>query len=67
LVCTISTDDPMVFGNRINDEYRVAAEEMGLDRTALALLARNGFSVALMDTAEKNRHLADWESLMYGR
>lgn len=67
LVCTLSTDDPLMFGNRINDEYRVAAEEMGLDRTALALLARNGFSVALIDAAEKARHLADLESIIYGR
>ena len=30
--CTVSTDDPVVFGNSLNDEYRMLATEAGLSR-----------------------------------
>jgi adenosine deaminase len=44
--CTISTDDPLVFGNRLNDEYAALANEAGFTRTELARLAKNGWEVA---------------------
>lgn len=44
--CTISTDDPLVFGNRLNDEYAALADEAGYTRTELARLAVNGWEVA---------------------
>src|SRR6478735_1257340 len=45
---TISTDDPISFGNRINDEYIALVEKTGFSRRELAKIARNGFDVALM-------------------
>ncbi len=44
--CTISTDDPLVFGNRLNDEYAALADEAGYTKTELARLAVNGWEVA---------------------
>ena len=50
---TISTDDPIAFGNRINDEYVALAEKGGFSRAELVQIARNGFEVALMPEAQK--------------
>lgn len=44
--CTISTDDPLVFNNTLNDEYAALAAEAGFTRTELAQIARNGWEVA---------------------
>lgn len=43
--CTISTDDPLVFGNSLTDEYHALAEA-GYSRNELAQFARNGWEVA---------------------
>lgn len=51
--CTVSTDDPMLFGNRLNDEYLALATEAGLDRAALVKIARNGFEIADLPAAAK--------------
>ena len=51
--CTISTDDPMLFGNRLNDEYIALGTEGGLDRATLAKIAQNGFAVADLPAAVK--------------
>ncbi|AOS45780.1 Aminodeoxyfutalosine deaminase [Lacunisphaera limnophila] len=50
---TISTDDPITFGNRINDEYVVLADRSGFTRRELVQIARNGFEVALMPAEQK--------------
>lgn len=50
---TISTDDPISFGNRINDEYVALAERSGFSRRELVQIARNGFEVALMPDSQK--------------
>jgi len=55
---TISTDDPISFGNTLNDEYAALAEHRGFTRRELAQLARNGFEVAFM-TAEQKRKWLD--------
>lgn len=44
--CTISTDDPLVFGQTLNDEYLALARRAGFTRAELARLARNGWEVA---------------------
>jgi adenosine deaminase len=53
--CTVSTDDPLVFGLSLNEEYAALAEA-GYSREELRRLARNGFEVALLPEREK----ADW-------
>lgn len=50
---TISTDDPISFGNTVNHEYIALGEKGGFSRKELVQLARNGFEVALMPEAQK--------------
>jgi aminodeoxyfutalosine deaminase len=38
---TVNSDDPPMFGTTLNREYSVAADLLGLDRSAVAGLARN--------------------------
>jgi adenosine deaminase len=47
IVCTISTDDPISFGNALEDEYLFLAEHLGFSKAELASVARNGFCTAL--------------------
>ncbi len=60
---TLSTDDPISFGNRINDEYVALAEKGGFSRRELVEFARNGFEVALMSPAQKQPWLDQLEAL----
>ncbi len=57
--CTISTDDPIIFGNTLSGEYLALAKELGFTRQELARLARCGFETALLPAAERDKHLAD--------
>lgn len=61
--CTISTDDPLVFGNSVNDEYLALANELNFTRAELAQLARNGFEVALLPAAQKQRFITEIDQL----
>lgn len=38
--CTLSTDDPVVFGNTLEDEYLLLARHLGFTRDELAILAQ---------------------------
>lgn len=58
LRCTVSTDDPMVFGNTLEMEYTALAEHLGYDATALVRTARTGFELALLPAVDKQRLLA---------
>jgi len=60
---TISTDDPLSFGNRINDEYVALAVRSGFSRQELVQLARNGFEVALMPEAKKQPWLEQLDAM----
>lgn len=53
--CTVSTDDPLVFGNCVTDEYAALAEQLAFTPAELALLARNGFETALLSEGDKRR------------
>jgi adenosine deaminase len=57
--CTVSTDDPFLFGNTLNGEYAALAMDAGFSRKELWQLARNGFEVATMDEAVRRAHLDD--------
>jgi adenosine deaminase len=61
--CTVSTDDPLVFANTVNDEYAMLAGELGFTRAELAQVARNGWEVASVDGAQKRAALAEIEHL----
>lgn len=56
---TVSTDDPISFGNTITDEYAALAERRGFTRAELAQLARNGWQVADVPAARRAEMLAE--------
>ena len=61
--CTISTDDPLLFGNTMNDEYLAVARGLGFTRPQLVRLARNGFEIALLPAPQKQRWLAQLDAI----
>ncbi len=63
---TVSTDDPISFGNSLTDEYVALAERSGFSRRELAILARNGFEVALMTDAQKKPWLDQLDVVIKG-
>lgn len=60
---TISTDDPISFGNNIEDEYLLLANELRFTAAELAQIAVNGFEVALIDEVRKREILSEVEAL----
>jgi len=61
---TVSTDDPISFGNTLTDDYLALAEHRGFTRRELAQLARNGFDVALLTEAQKAPCLAELDAII---
>ncbi|HTQ31066.1 MAG TPA: adenosine deaminase [Opitutaceae bacterium] len=61
--CTVSTDDPLVFGNSLNDEYAALAAGSGFTAADLAGVARNGWEVALVSPAQRTAALAEIDRL----
>jgi adenosine deaminase len=61
--CTISTDDPLVFGNTLTDEYVALATEAGFTNAEIVQLARNGFDVGTMNAARKNAALRELDGI----
>src|SRR5258708_14300203 len=53
LKVTVSTDDPISFGNTVTDEYVALAERGGFSRKELVQLAPNGFGMALLSEVQK--------------
>jgi len=50
---TVSTDDPLSFGNTLAHEYIALVERRGFSRKEIVQLMRNGFEVALLTDAQK--------------
>lgn len=61
--CTVSTDDPLVFGNTVCDEYHALAAEAGFNRAELARVAAAGWRVASVASAACAAALAQIERL----
>ena len=61
--CTISTDDPLVFANTLNDEYIVLAKEAGFTRAELVRLVRNGWEVADIPADMRRQMFAEIDRL----
>ncbi len=58
LKATVNSDDPAYFGGYVADNYRAIAAARGLDRKALATLARNSFTGSFLPDAAVAEHLA---------
>ena len=62
--CTISTDDPLVFANTVNDEYIALAREAGFSRAEIGALVRNGWEVADVAAGLRAGALAEIDRLV---
>jgi len=63
---TVNSDDPVLFGATLLDEYRELARSFGLGREEIAALARAGFEASLLDAAAR-RPLMDEIDALAGR
>jgi adenosine deaminase len=66
LLVTINSDDPAYFGGYLTQNYRAVGEALGLDRTTLATIVRNGWTASFMGETEKRAALASYESALAG-
>ncbi|MEW9551793.1 adenosine deaminase [Nonomuraea sp. NPDC050783] len=66
LYVTLNSDDPPMFATTLADEYRVAAEVLGLDRAGLAALAANGVRASYLPEPRKQALLAEIDELTAG-
>jgi adenosine deaminase len=57
LKATVNSDDPAYFGGYVADNYRAIAAARGLDRDALATLARNSFTGSFLPAEAVAEHL----------
>lgn len=64
--CTVSTDDPLCFANTVNEEYATLAKELNFTRAELAQVARNGWAVAAVPAAARERMIAEIDRLAAG-
>jgi adenosine deaminase len=64
ILCTVSTDDPISFGNTLTREYLTLATEMGFTRRQIAEVARNGFRVAMRETGVGAEHLRTLDAII---
>lgn len=60
--CSVSTDDPVVFGNTLNEEYAALAIDLDFSRDELVAVARSGFKMALVDEDTRRRWIAELDA-----
>jgi adenine deaminase len=63
---TLSTDDPICFGNTVSDEYVALAERRGFSRRELVELAKNGFRVSLLTDGLKAQYGKELDRIAAG-
>ena len=61
--CTVSSDDPLVFGNQVSDDYAALAES-GFSRIELADIAKAGWQVADVSAATRNDTMAEIDRVL---
>lgn len=55
LCVTVNSDDPAYFGGYVAENYRAAAEALGLSRDELVALAKNSFEASFLPLEAKQR------------
>lgn len=63
VTCTLNTDDPLLFANRLDEEYLTLAERLDFTVEELAQLAKNGFRTARMDEATRQGFIDEIDRL----
>jgi adenosine deaminase len=66
LCVTINSDDPAYFGGYVNENYRAAADGLGLTEAQIVQLVRNSFLASFLDDESVERHLAEVERIVGG-
>jgi adenosine deaminase len=56
---TVNSDDPAYFGGYVQENYRAAAQALGLERDEIAAIVRNGIAASLLLPSEKTTLLAE--------
>ncbi len=62
--CTISTDDPLVFGNTLADEYLALATQGGFTLAELAGLAKAGWEIADVPPATRQAYRTEVDRIL---
>jgi adenosine deaminase len=57
IIVTINSDDPAFFDGYIADNYRIAAEYMGLTHDDIITCARNSFLASFIDSETKKKYM----------
>ena len=63
LMVTLNSDDPAFFGSSVENEYRLAHEIHGFDRSGLKALAKNSFRASFLPEAAKQDWISRIESV----
>ena len=63
LCVTVNSDDPAYFGGYMNDNFIAITEALDLTDTALKQLAINSFNASFISTADKQKWIAEIESI----
>ncbi len=63
LCVTVNSDDPAYFGGYMNDNFIAIAEALDLSAAELKQLAINSFNASFISTADKQKWIAEIESI----
>ena len=66
LLVTVNSDDPAYFPGYINENFMAVTSEAPLDKQQVVRLARNAFTIAWMDGADRDRYLQDLDAYAGG-
>ena len=64
ICCTISTDDPVSFGNTLYDEYAFLVDHHNFDAKNLGRLAKNGFRTSTLAKEEIEKYCSEIDELV---
>jgi adenosine deaminase len=63
VTCTVSTDDPFLFNNHLEEEYAFLASALQFSKPQLLQVVRNGVQVALLPESVKSAWLAELDAM----
>ena len=64
VICTVSTDDPISFGNTLGEEYTALHQDLGFSIAELGEIAANGFRHAIDGSGDFRRQLDEIRELV---
>jgi adenosine deaminase len=67
VTCTINSDDTLMFGNNLSEEYYALYQDIGFSEQELARIALNGFFVADWESPKKDECIAELTAIIEER